>query len=1269
MNHMMTEKYIGGAVQHGVLGQYMEGKECLLLGTCDRLLLFLVDGQQLIKIKEKRVFGYIVGIEHIRGGGKGKDTDGAIVHFEHANASSIYFDREKNEFVSTILRHYEKQEYGFVHTAERMLPMLRIDNEHKMAFMFLSKTHFVLFSTEEAGKSKVIEVDKVRPRHCVIKDAAFLQGFSSSTICFLFENTKGDKCQASVYVVEEEEKELRLFFAVEMIPYGCYSVVPMNNRVFMVLGVNGGIFYTQWEMVGVCFNSFWNIESMGIEEVKLDSSPFVIDNGKCVSYGQSVFIFGEECIVRLTTLGTEGRVHKVVAEKIVIPGVCVGEPVLCRAEKDKVLYICTGGIHLMSAEKEELVMEESIQTESIVQSKEFSEVFLTVLEEAERDRMHARKSTITKNVISNNTITEDVIEKDAITENAIAKEIKHTEISVEEDKIYNEMFGGMQEIDHSVKKTGISSTLFASKLSLLIFYPLLGQISCIEYITYTEKKKEYIAACGSFVAPLLVKMKEGIEPIFIKTVRVRGYTDMFPVDPVQKMYLLVKEAESELMQWEVANIKPVECGIEKEEYTVKWLELKNKYAQITYTSIIYLNRNLEREKKIVFTEKVFLAAAQEDKILVLNESGNVLIYTGTRKKKLPLQNIRTFFLFENKLVCVNESNHLLIYSLAENKVIFYSPCLSFLSHILENEIDSLEENSKARTSKAKISAADQTINIQEILVLDRGYAVYYVLRLIHNEIVVYRENEARFYRERVPDNSFYYEKTATNERKRRKMQACIDFIMVPGRISTRFLFFTPNGIYVHLSLAPIESIVEIPYGNRRSFMVLAKGNLAEGILPSYSYDKSVAYKTMQTEFFCEKVVFYKEKRVILASAFKEVDYTKEMVPFTVLSTTEVDAPPTKMPEIAEVEILPKTRAYSLKVYSLEEMKRIRCGEMLLSVDSYAMENNEYISHHKIMDLPDKQSVNERSTFIVVCTTYITDEDLMSTGRLLVFEIASVVPERNRKETKHKLKLLAVEKTKSAATACEEICGNIAVCLGTKLMVYAFERNEGLKAVAFHDMQVFLTSCSVIRNILVCADAYKGVFFFFFQSEPPQLHLLAQSMGTVDLLLGVSMSLLKESCALISYDASRNIYIHSYSPQNILSQKGTRLITRAECRLPDVIAGSFRIISDREYAVVLYTKNGYLYRHSMIEQNRHSVLLDLQYLIISQLRLTLGTNAAAHWIAEKPAEMKEITLKEIAQSGIAEEYFEMSTLSQKKVNSSAGKALSDTVKEELAVYRK
>ena len=135
---------------------------------------------------------------------------------------------------------------------------------------------------------------------------------------------------------------------------------------------------------------------------------------------------------------------------------------------------------------------------------------------------------------------------------------------------------------------------------------------------------------------------------------------------------------------------------------------------------------------------------------------------------------------------------------------------------------------------------------------------------------------------------------------------------------------------------------------------------------------------------------------------------------------------------------------------------------------------------KTLSLEISEHTHERQTLVTVGTAILRGEDLPAQGRILVFNVIDVVPEPERPETAHKMKLIAQTEVKGAVTALSEIGtqGFLLAAQGQKCMVRGLKEDGTLLPVAFMDMQCYTTVAKGLKGTGMClmGDAVKGVWF-------------------------------------------------------------------------------------------------------------------------------------------------------------------------------------------------
>lgn len=210
------------------------------------------------------------------------------------------------------------------------------------------------------------------------------------------------------------------------------------------------------------------------------------------------------------------------------------------------------------------------------------------------------------------------------------------------------------------------------------------------------------------------------------------------------------------------------------------------------------------------------------------------------------------------------------------------------------------------------------------------------------------------------------------------------------------------------------------------------------------------------------------------------------------------------------------------------------------ISACLMEENEFICDIKLMF----------DNFLVVCTSYPEGEDKMTRGKLTVYSLVNIVPDPMNPHITKKLKLICSETFKDPCTCCVEVRSLIAVCIGTKLMIYEFNENTGLAAVGRNEISLLCTSIFSTKNLIAVADIMNGIHFFFLRPRDPlKLHLLSHScrINNCRFLSGIDFCTSSDDLlqlSLVSVNKTGNIQTFTYSPNDPASKNGNQLVSRA-----------------------------------------------------------------------------------------------------------------------------
>ncbi|ELQ75450.1 mRNA cleavage and polyadenylation factor II complex, subunit CFT1 (CPSF subunit) [Trachipleistophora hominis] len=225
----------------------------------------------------------------------------------------------------------------------------------------------------------------------------------------------------------------------------------------------------------------------------------------------------------------------------------------------------------------------------------------------------------------------------------------------------------------------------------------------------------------------------------------------------------------------------------------------------------------------------------------------------------------------------------------------------------------------------------------------------------------------------------------------------------------------------------------------------------------------------------------------------------------------------------------------------ERQELVMCTLSLARLSIFRLPKNELVTDLKIMSLCD--SNGDHNDFVVVVLSQRTSNEILR-GRILVFEVIDVISDTADRKTKKALKLLGSERTKGPISCCAAVRGRIAVSLATRLMVYEFDRNTGIVAIAFYDLYMYAVSLAVIKNYIVVGDIMMGLHFVYFQSEPVKLHLLSKS-GRVANLGSLDFFNAGDRLFITGIDKTGEVQIFSFSPGNLYSNEGEKLVKRQQ----------------------------------------------------------------------------------------------------------------------------
>ncbi|KAL9026570.1 MAG: hypothetical protein Q9196_004784, partial [Gyalolechia fulgens] len=408
-----------------------------------------------------------------------------------------------------------------------------------------------------------------------------------------------------------------------------------------------------------------------------------------------------------------------------------------------------------------------------------------------------------------------------------------------------------------------------------------------------------------------------------------------------------------------------------------------------------------------------------------------------------------------------------------------------------------------------------------------------LLRSASNDVIIYQPYQS--YASGSPDATLHFLKHSnphftktsissdydSESNEREHMLGITDLsgystVFIPGQ--------TPAFIIKSASSPP--QLISMREKSIRSMTRLRRRTLELG----FAYiDQKGSIQFAQLPADCQYHTGWVTRKIPLGEDVHALDYHKPTATYVVGVSHKVEF---KLPEdethpewaVEATTFLPQVEQGTVKVLDYETWS---------TIDEYSLTTAEVVMCIKTMDLEVSEISHGRRPLVVVGTAIIRGEDLPAQGRIYVFDVISVVPEPDRPETGHKLKLIAKEEIKGAVTALSDIGtqGFVLAAQGQKCMVRGLKEDGTLLPVAFMDMQCYTSVVKELKGTGLClmGDAIKGVWLAGYYEDPYQLRLFGKSPSHMEVLAADFLPNGKQLYLVIA-DADSNIHILQFDPE-------------------------------------------------------------------------------------------------------------------------------------------
>ncbi|KAJ1332862.1 hypothetical protein BSLG_008489 [Batrachochytrium salamandrivorans] len=287
-----------------------------------------------------------------------------------------------------------------------------------------------------------------------------------------------------------------------------------------------------------------------------------------------------------------------------------------------------------------------------------------------------------------------------------------------------------------------------------------------------------------------------------------------------------------------------------------------------------------------------------------------------------------------------------------------------------------------------------------------------------------------------------------------------------------------------------------------------------------------------------------------------------------------------------------------------------------TVDSVELSEAESVLALESVDLASKETSSGKKLYVAIGTGYSRSEDLSSRGKMHLYDIIEVVPDPSNPQTNRKFKHVDTEEDRSPFSAICTVNDYLLAAIGPKIIMYQLEDGD-ISGVAFMDVNVFIVSLSSAKNLIQICDIHKSIWFVAFQEEPAKLAILGRDVHP---LLGYAANMLIDDnqLGLLVADGEKNLHLMTYSPHNVQSVGGERLIRKGEMHLGQHVSKLVRmrrkplvrnntLIPSKQYMNLASTLDGALEIITPVSERIFKRLYGLYSRMVSSVEHVAGLN--------------------------------------------------------------
>ena len=249
-------------------------------------------------------------------------------------------------------------------------------------------------------------------------------------------------------------------------------------------------------------------------------------------------------------------------------------------------------------------------------------------------------------------------------------------------------------------------------------------------------------------------------------------------------------------------------------------------------------------------------------------------------------------------------------------------------------------------------------------------------------------------------------------------------------------------------------------------------------------------------------------------------------------------------------VWPSAKKYTLQLYTSNGWDAAPAGR-------YEFDDWEQVTCMKVARLKGETQATSTTELISIGTNYSYGEDVLSRGRIMIFDVADVVPEPGQPLTRYRLKKISSREEKGPVTSMAVVSGSLLVSIGQRVYMFALKESSDLLPVSFIDSRLYNIAASGLKNFALLGDIQKSITLLRYQEDHKILSLVSRDFRPMP-LMGVDFLVDNTQLGFIATDIDNNLIIFTHQPESRESFGANRLIPKADINLGSRINTMLRV---------------------------------------------------------------------------------------------------------------